>query len=53
MNPDFLKTVAESDHGLDTVPPVMAVAAGRNLSATQVIARRVRDRARREVAAGP
>ena len=44
----FLQLVAVLYHGLDTVPPVLAVSAGRNLSATQLIARRVRDRARKE-----
>ena len=43
----FLQLVAVLYHGLDTVPLVLAVSAGRNLSATQLIARRVRDRARR------
>ena len=49
----FLQLIEVLYHGLDTVPPVMTVAAGRNLSATQLIARRVRDRARKEAAAGP
>ncbi|GAA2005229.1 hypothetical protein [Catenulispora subtropica] len=48
----FLQLIEVLYHGLDAVPPVMTVAAGRNLSATQVIARRVRDRARKELAAG-
>jgi hypothetical protein len=46
----FLQLAEVLYHGLDSVPPVLAVAAGRNLSATQLIARRVRDRARREAA---
>lgn len=46
----FLQLVAVLYHGLDTVPPVLAVSAGRNLAATQLIARRVRDRARSEAA---
>jgi len=46
----FLQLVEVLYHGLDTVPPVLVVAAGRNLSATQLIARRVRDRARKEAA---
>ncbi|WP_194924246.1 hypothetical protein [Catenulispora pinisilvae] len=44
----FLQLVAVLYHGLETVPPVLTVSAGRNLSATQLIARRVRDRARKE-----
>ena len=47
----FLQLVAVLYHGLDTVPPVLTVSAGRNLSATQLIARRVRDRARKDAAA--
>jgi len=47
----FLQLVAVLYHGLETVPPVLTVSAGRNLSATQLIARRVRDRARKEAAA--
>ena len=46
----FLQLVAVLYHGLDAVPPVLTVSAGRNLSATQLIARRVRDRARSEAA---
>ena len=48
----FLQLVAVLYHGLDAVPPVLTVSAGRNLSATQLIARRVRDRARKEAARG-
>jgi hypothetical protein len=48
----FLQLVAVLYHGLETVPPVLAVSAGRNLSATHLIARRVRDRARREAVRG-
>ncbi|GAA2050910.1 hypothetical protein GCM10009839_67070 [Catenulispora yoronensis] len=48
----FLQLVEALYHGLEVIPPVMTVATGRNLSATQVIARRVRDRARKQVAAG-
>ena len=44
----FLQLVAVLYHGLETVPPVLTVSAGRNLSATQLIARRVLDRARKE-----
>jgi hypothetical protein len=48
----FLQLVAVLYHGLDSVPPVLAVSAGRNLSATHLIARRVRDRARRDALRG-
>lgn len=48
----FLQLVAVLYHGLETVPPVLTVSAGRNLSATHLIARRVRDRARKEAVGG-
>jgi hypothetical protein len=40
----FLQLVEVLYQGLESVPPTMAVAAGRNLSATHLIARKVRDR---------
>lgn len=48
----FLQLVAVLYHGLESVPAVLTVSAGRNLSATQLIARRVRDRARKEAVRG-